>query len=473
MNGGLVAALALYAAGLLALGLRPAGGLAGLDAFFLAGRGLGAWRVAFSLTASWVGAASLLVSTDEAYSGGLSAVWIIGVPAVATLLVLLPLSGRIRAQAGRTLGEMTEAAYGRPARAVTSFLIVWYMAVLAASQMVALGALFKAFLGASRMVGILLAAALVFLYSGAGGLVAVARTHVLQFFLLIAGVAALLASLLGRVQAGAVGRAAAAAGKVDYFYIFDGFSSKWLIALSFVLAWTVSPIAWQRMQAARSGRAARTGLAGAALCLGLFYAGVTAAGTLMLPALDAATVEGPVISAYVIRFGAPFLLYAVFLSLTAAIMSTLDAAVNAGAFSLAADVLRLGLFSESRPGRAALGPVTTMVIVVGASAVAMRFEGILRTLGLAAKLMAEGLFIPGMASLFLKRRSPLAGTLSLLAGGGFALCGFLQEAGLLNAGLPVWPYSLLPGVGLSAAAFLAGFLLDKRRKQGAGNLSTC
>jgi SSS family solute:Na+ symporter len=461
MDGGLVAALTLYAAGLLALGLRPAGSLAGLDAFFLAGRRLGAWRVAFSLTASWAGAASLLVSTDEAYRGGLSAVWLVGVPAVATLLVFLPLSGRIRAQAGRTLGEMVGDAYGRPARAATSFLIVWYMAVLAASQMVALGAFLKAFLGVNRMVGVSLAAALVFLYSGAGGLVAVARTHVLQFFLLLAGVAALLASLLGRVQAGAVGRAAAAAGKDDYFYIFDGFSSKWLIALSFVLAWTVSPIAWQRMQAARSGRAARTGLAGAALCLGLFYAGVTAAGMLMLPALEGASVEGPVISAYVTSFGGPFLLYAVFLSVTAAIMSTLDAAVNAGAFSLAADALRLGLFREGRPARAALGPLTTLVVVACASAVAMRFEGILQTLGLAAKVMAEGLFIPGMAALFLKRRSPLAGTLSLFAGGGFALCGFLQEAGLVSAGLPVWPYSLLPGVGLSAAAFLCGFLIKK------------
>ena len=112
---GFLAALLAYAAILWAAGLGRFRLRAGLESFFLASRALGPGRVAFSLCASWIGAASLLVSTDEASRDGLSAAWIIGVPAVATLLVLLALIRRIRAASGRTLSELMGDRYGRAA----------------------------------------------------------------------------------------------------------------------------------------------------------------------------------------------------------------------------------------------------------------------------------------------------------------------------------------------------------------------
>ena len=62
MRTGFLLAIAAYASVLWAAGLRAPGRRAGFESFFLASRRLGPARVAFSLCASWIGAASLLVS---------------------------------------------------------------------------------------------------------------------------------------------------------------------------------------------------------------------------------------------------------------------------------------------------------------------------------------------------------------------------------------------------------------------------
>jgi SSS family solute:Na+ symporter len=85
--------------------------------------------------------------------------------------------------------------------------------------------------------------------------------------------------------------------------------------------------------------------------------------------------------------------------------------------------------------------------------------------------MAEGLFIPGMAMLFLKKKRPLAGGLSLALGGGFALASFLSEIKLVPFHFPVWPFSLPYGLALSAIGFAAGFLFDEIRLSRSGRAS--
>jgi len=89
----------------------------------------------------------------------------------------------------------------------------------------------------------------------------------------------------------------------------------------------------------------------------------------------------------------------------------------------------------------------------------------LRTLGLASEIMAEGLFIPGMAMIFLKRKFPLAGLLSLVLGGGFSLAGFLSEMKVLRLGWIPWPYSVPFGLGLSLAGFVTGVALERWGKK--------
>jgi SSS family solute:Na+ symporter len=475
MRSGFLLALVAYAAVLWVAGLRLPGRGGGLESFFLASRRLGPVRVAFSLCASWIGAASLLVSTDEASRDGLSAIWIIGVPAVATLLVLAALVRPVRAASGLTLSELMRGRYGRTAETLTTVLVVWYMTVLAASQMVAAGPFLSAFLGTGPVLGMGLAAGIVVVYSAAGGLQAVARTHVVQFLLLVAGVTGMAASVASRVAWSDVRAAAAGLGKAAYFDVLAGADRTLLIAASFVLAWTISPIAWQRMQAARGEGAARSGVLAAALLLGLFYSGIVALGMLYLPDLPAGGAGVPLVTRFVSAQSGSFLGGLVFVTVLAAILSTMDAALNAGAFTLTKDLLgrrNAGGGTERRP--LGLARITTAMLAAAAFLIAARLGDILKTLGLASTIMAEGLLIPGLAALFLKKKAPLAGLLALVLGGGYATVCFLAESGLGLFFVPPWPRSVPLGVGLGAAGFLVGLALERsglRRAPSAGRIA--
>jgi SSS family solute:Na+ symporter len=464
MKAGFLLAALLYAALLLGAGLLFRRRLEGLEGFFLASRTLGAPRVAFTLCASWIGAASLLVSTDEACREGISAFWIIGLPAVLTLLILMALAGRVRAATGLSISDLMETRYGPSARHITTALIVWYMTVLAASQMVAAGSFLGGLLSLPPLAGLALAAGLVLVYSGAGGFPALSRIHVVQFLFLVAGVTGMIVTLGARSPWAEVRAAAARLGKTSYLDLMAGADRHLLIAVSFVLAWTISPIAWQRIQSARDGSAARRGLAAAAAALGVFYMGIIFAGMLFLPLRPEGGSDGPLIMTFIARESGPILGGLLFATVLAAILSTMDAAVNAGALTLTGGLLRLRKGpAASRP--VALARLSTVLIAAAAFLTAARVGDILKTLGLASKIMAEGLFIPGLAALFLKRKAPWAGLLGLLFGGGYALVCFLDETGLLSLPLPAWPGSLPLGVGLSAAGFLAGLLLENTRRR--------
>jgi len=454
-------AVLLYAGLLLGAGLLFPGKFRDLESFFLASRRLGAPRVAFSLCAAWIGAASLLVSTDQACREGLSAYWIIGLPAVATLLLFLPLARAVRNLGGSTISDIMEARYGPAARPVTTFLAVWYMAVLAASQMVAAGNFLKIFLGTSYLASMALAAAVVMIYLGAGGFLSVVRTHSIQFFLLVAGVAALTISLGLRSSWPGVEALAARQGKAGYFDFLAHADRNVLIALSFVLAWTISPIAWQRIQAARSVGAARGGVAAAAGLLAVFYGGIVCAGMLFLPLFPNAKPGYPLVSEYIALKTGPFLGGLIFVTVLAAVLSTMAAAINSGAFLLTRDLLRYGRRGGGGFSSVAVGRAATLFVGVAAFFAAARFEDILKTLGLAAKIMAEGLFIPGLAAVLMKRRVPLAGLLSLSLGGGWALLCFLAEAGALSLRVPAWPRSLPAGITLSAGGFISGLVFER------------
>ena len=463
MKTGFVLAVAVYVVALWAAGLGLRRRPGSLDSFFLASRRLGTGRVAFSLCASWIGAASLLVSTDEACRDGLSAIWIVGVPAVATLLILRALVRPIRAAAGLTPSGLMRDRYGKAAGSLTTILVVWYMTVLAASQMIAAGPFLGAFLGTGTFPSLVLAAGIVVVYSIAGGLRAVARTHVLQFVLLVVGVVGMVASLASQTAWSAVRVAAAASGKASYFDVLAGAERNVLVALSFVLAWTISPIAWQRMQAARSEASARSGTAGAAVLLGLFYAGIVVAGMLFLPLFPDGGTGVPLVTRFVSREAGSFLGGLVFVTVLAAIFSTMDAALNAGAFTLTKDLLgrKAGRGSGGQPLR--LARITTAALALAGLLIASRMGDILKTLGLASTIMAEGLLVPGLAALFLKKRAPLAGLLGLTIGGGYALVSFLSESGVWRLPIPAWPRSLPLGVACGAAGFLAGLLIERCR----------
>jgi len=449
-----------YLALLVAVSLVFSRRIKGLEDFFLASRNISAALLYFTVCAAWIGASSVLVTTDQAFRTGLSAFWLIGLPAVLTTLVFsLGLAGPIFRLPALTLADLAEVRYGRLVRHLVSVLIVWYMILLASSQMVAVGNFLRIFLGRSYQFSLAAGAAVVLLYTTLGGFFIVAVTDRFQFFFLMAGLLGLFFWLLGTAQPASLPALAAELGHKEYFRFFNGWQENALIVLSFVLAWLISPIIWQRIQAARSVRAARRGLLAASATFLVVYGIIVGIGMLFLPIYGRTRLAHPLLAEAVTGRLPLFLAALVFVAVVAAILSTMDTAINTGAFTLSRDLVQRFFPASAGRGQLLVSRLATLLVGGLAFLVATRFESILKTLGLASEIMAEGLFVPGMAMLFIKKKMPWAGLFSLVLGGGFSLASFASASGLVSLGLPAWPYSVPWGVGLSLAGYLAGVLL--------------
>jgi solute:Na+ symporter, SSS family len=457
--------LALYLCALLAIGLKFSRRMKTLEDYFLASRSLPAWLIFLSLTASWFGATSILVTTDDAYRRGLSAAWLVGVPAIVTVLLFgVFLAGPIRRLEVITLPDLVEKRYGKTVRHLAAFLIFWYMVVLASSQMVALGQFLGPFLDVPYIWSLAAGTAVVLVYLLRGGLFSVVATDVFQVLLLTGGVLGL-AVHLGRLTPAAGVLSPGGAAADGLFNPFANIRSDLLIALSFVLAWTISPIAWQRVQAAGTVKKARLGFLAAAGAFVILYGLVVFIGISAKPVFGSRELNQPLISDLILSGAGRWLGGILFVAVVAAILSTLDTAINTGALTLTRDVYVRVLARRSGgrlPGVGA-GRAATVFMAVLAFLVATRFQSILEILGLSSEIMAEGLFVPGIAMIWLRGRRPLAGGLSLALGGGFALAGFLSALNALPVWLPSWPDSVPYGVGLSLAGFIVGYALDSLR----------
>ncbi|MFW6139815.1 MAG: sodium:solute symporter family protein [Acidobacteriota bacterium] len=433
-----------------------------LEDFFLASRRLPGFLVYLSLTASWIGATSTLVSVDEAYANGLSSFWIMGFPAVATVLIFaFFLTSRIRRLPIFSLPDLVEMRYGKTVRHMASVLIVWYMVVLASSQMVAAGQFLGQFVGINYLNGLLLGVGVVLIYSVFGGFFSVVVTDGFQFFCIAAGLAGLLIFLVGSYSFSDVCFLAQNHGKVGYFNLFHDFERSFLVFISFTMAWIISPIAWQRIQSAQDEKKAKNGLFASSVTFFLFYGAVVLIGILSLALFSSANQEGPILSVIIASNSGYLLGGILFIAVTASLMSTMDTAINTGALSLTRDVYQQ-IFQRKKSNHVVLiSRIATLVIGGLAFLIATRLQSILTTLGLASEIMCVGFFIPGIAMLYFPKKKPFAGGLSLSFGALYSFIGFLSSIEFIHLKWLEWPYSVPAGLGISGAGFLVGLVIDR------------
>lgn len=437
-----------------------------LEDFFLASRKLPFLLVYVSLTASWIGASSTIVSVDEAFSRGVSSLWIMGLPAILTVAVFaFFLSGPIRKLPIITLPDLVEMRYGRVVRHMSAVLIVWYMTVLAASQMTALGGFLMPMMGQSYFLCILLGTLVVLVYSVLGGFFSVALTDGFQFLFLFLGFVFLFVFLNGKMSFSELSAAVSLNGKPDYFNFFFEFKRNFLILVSFTMAWIISPIAWQRIQASRSDRTAKKGLLAAGGTFLIFYGLILAIGILAW-AVFRNLAPGQSVLSLIISSKTNWLLGGIiFTAISAAIMSTLDTAINTGAMSFTRDIVQRMIFPGGAKRVVLVSRSMTLLVAGIALLIASQIKSILLSLGLASEIMTVGFFIPGIAMIFMRGKAPLAGFLSLTLGALFSLTGFLSQMGIFPQILPEWPYSIPYGLLLSFLGFMIGLMIDRIKRK--------
>jgi SSS family solute:Na+ symporter len=297
-----------------------------------------------------------------------------------------------------------------------------------------------------------------------GGFLSIVITDTLQFFILASGLIGLFFYLLISFPVKTLHQIVSGLGKHSYFDFFSNIGHSVLVMISFLLAWLVSPITWQRIQSSRTVRDAKKALTASSIAFVLLYGCIVGIGMLSLLCFPDGTQEGPLLSAIIINKAGKLLGSLLFLAVVAAIMSTMDTAINTGALSLTRDVFQQIIPKWSQKRVVVLSRSATIITGALAFIIASRLKDILKTLGLASEIMAEGLFVPGLAMLFIRKKYPLAGLFSLILGGGYSITGFFCEMNILNFPWPEWPQSVPYGVILSFSGFLLGLFLSSKKK---------
>ncbi|MFM8534801.1 MAG: sodium:solute symporter family protein [Acidimicrobiia bacterium] len=162
----------------------------GTDEFMVAGRNMPLWLATFTMTATWVDGGYLLGTTEGVYRSSLASGLQGGVCFGLSLIIGgLFFARRMRALEYHTLIDPFEARYGARWAVVLALPAVLAETFWSAELLVALGSTFGVVLGLNLVTGIVISAAVVTLYTMAGGMWAVAYTDAFQLVLVCVGLA--------------------------------------------------------------------------------------------------------------------------------------------------------------------------------------------------------------------------------------------------------------------------------------------
>ena len=164
----------------------------GLSEFFLAGRKLKQFVVALSAVVSGRSAWLLVGVTGMAFTIGAPAVWAVTGYITAEVFMFVFLGKRLRRYTGLmddlTLPDFFESRFKDKSnilRILSVSIILIFMISYVASQFEAGGKAFSTSFGVSETSGILVTAAIVFIYTVLGGFLAVSLTDMIQAFFMI------------------------------------------------------------------------------------------------------------------------------------------------------------------------------------------------------------------------------------------------------------------------------------------------
>lgn len=379
--------------------------------FFLGGEQLPGWALALSERSSGMSGWLLLGIPGLAWSAGLSSVWVLvgtaGGAIVQWLIFARPfMEGRKETGAITPIGLLaekmpTDSPIVRLLPALVTFL--FYMGYVG-SQFLAGGKILEQIFGIAPLTGLLIVAALIILYSLAGGFLAVVWTDAMQALLMIFTLIVLPGVLLAGVitdpnQSLMGGLAASGGGRASWFGGKSGAAA--LVLLGANLSWLFAyfggyPHLNVRMMALRSDRDRRT-----AIVVASVWGVLTAIGAVLLGLLTRVLHGAPqtvvtdreMVLPFMVLEHTPGLLGGVLLAgALAAMMSTADSQLVVASSAAAQDVYNKVVtknreFSEAT--RLRISRIATLLVGAVGLTIAISVENLVYTL---VSYSATGLF---------------------------------------------------------------------------------
>ena len=443
--------------------------------YLVAGRSLGLPLVAVSLMAAAVDSNATVGNTDLSSGFGFwaGASLAIGL-AICLLLTGLFIAAPMNRMGLFTLGDFYRLRYGRGVEVVASVLMIFAFTILLAGNLVAVGFLLEVFTPLPYTAGVVLAVALVLLYTVFGGMFSDAYTAVIQVAITVVATVV----LLGWVGSTYGWQVADGLGPFDTAQLTDtaaGAPVNWATLLSLGIGDIVAIDFMQRIFAARSPEVARRScLIGAAGTAGIGVAYAMVALTTSA-ALGLSAEDGPVLFTLLADHAPAWLAVLVLSGIVAASFSTASGAILATSAVAVRNIfgVRRTVLTGADPllrwTRIAMLPIVVLGILI---ALRVAQTGILLTL--AFDLMLAGLVVPFLLGLFWRRGGTSAAVAAMVAGLGVRLVLFALTPtmygvpndvlhvsnDLVDATFDGWPTMI--GAATSLVAYLVAALVRPR-----------
>lgn len=459
------AVIAVYLAGMLAMGWWGMRRARSKSEFLVAGRRLGPWLYSGTMAAIVLGGASTIGGVGLGYQYGLSGAWMVVTIGLGLLALSVFFSARIARLKVYTVSEMLDLRYGGRAGVISGVVMWAYTLMLAVTSTIAYATIFDVLFDVNRTLAIVIGGSIVVAYSTLGGMWSITLTDVVQFVVKTVGVLLLLLPV-AVVKAGGFGamRDALPGGYFEPLGI--GGETVFTYVLVYSFGMLIGQDVWQRVFTARSDRVARYGGAVAGTyCLLYAVAGavIGTAAKVMYPDLASPDSAFAAIVKDELPMGVRGLVLAAAL---AAVMSTSSGALIAcatvahndiwarlrGAVAAAPGAARdegdEGDEADEVKGNRGFVLLTGAVVIV----VSILLNDVVEALTVAYNLLVGGLLVPVLGGL-LWRRGTAAGALAAVAAGGLSVVGLMRAYGIL-ANEPVY-YGLLASLAVYAAVSLA------------------
>ncbi|MPY91407.1 MAG: sodium/solute symporter [Luteitalea sp.] len=372
----IVAVLVFFLFILLGIGYWARTGSDSMAGYYVAGKRLPSWVIAFSSNTTGESAWLLLGLTGMGYVVGVHALWIVLGEVLGVTLGWVWVARPFKEYTDRydsiTVPDYLESRF-RDTQHVLRFVsvVILFSMVIAytVAQLTASGKAFSAFLGTSYTSGVLIGAAIVLYYTTVGGFKAVAYSDLLQGVLMFVGL--LVLPVVGITAAGGWSALMARLAAVDpallrpmgeFGVSVEGVTS----AVSFCgigLAFLGAPQLLVRFISARDKNEIVSGSLIAVVCIIVFDTGAVfagMAGRALFPGLADPETIMPTMSAELF----PTVFTGIFLVIVlAAIMSTVDSLLMLASSSVVRDVIQTIYYPHLSEGRLSLyGKLTTAVI---------------------------------------------------------------------------------------------------------------
>jgi len=450
----------------------------GLNDYFLAGRRLTLPIFVATLVSTWYG--GLLGVGELSFSYGFVN-WIINgfFWYLVYLFFAFFLANRIRRTKLYTIPDQLERFYDKKSRFLGA--IFNFIMVSPAPYILSLGIIFNFLFGLELWITILIVAFVMIFYTIRGGFVGVVYTDIIQFILMMIGVAILI-PIAVQTYGGfdfltnALSNPNLALGYIDttqHLTLTGTQTTQWILIWGFIAFWTLAdPGFYQRCYAAKDDKIPKRGILASIGFWLLFDICTTFTGIYAVAASQAGLLEvESALTSYLSIAGAllPVGLLGLFLTgLIATVMSTADSFTFLGAMNISHDLYKNIFKKDATEKQVIRATKIGIIITVGfAIVLSLYFTSIVDMWYYIGTVGISAMIVPILFGFFYKKRlSPLAGITSMIAGSTTSLIWIAH--GYANAvfGWPVYiggVEPLYPGLLASLLVFVIVNTIHVRR----------